>query len=504
MIAPVIPVLASTWLADLSRAASSSLISAIWQGAILAAVVAIVLRIVPEIPAAARFSIWLSVFALIAALPFLRVGPHAALVQPQPASGAWLTVDARWTLAIVAVWGIASLVRAVTLAAAALRVRRLWKRALPVDGLAPATVGTRHALVCASQDVDRPTVIGFFSPRILIPAWLLEKLTAAELEQVVLHEAGHLGRADDWMNLLQKIALVLFPLNPVLAWVERRLCFERELACDEKVVALLAHRERAATDYASCLATLAEYRLERCSLVRNLALALGALGRESELGRRVRRILRPSVKMRPWHTRLVMGGAMLSLLFAATELERCPQVVGFAAPAGATRLAASSAEPISLLPGYRAVSARMNLPQPHAVESHGDAPPQLTGSRVDHAVAHNSPHDTMSPQPHAIRTIARPAHHEAAPQLAEVREPGMVVTRWTITEWPGGNEVRVVQTSAAMTRTALPAQSHNVIDRRSSAPREDTASAAKGIQSSEAIAPYAAVPVPGGWLVFQL
>ncbi len=92
-------------------------------------------------------------------------------------------------------------------------------------------VGSRRAELCVSDEVDRPTVIGFFAPKILIPTWLVEKLTATELEQIVLHEAGHLGRADDWMNLLQKIALVVFPLNPALAWVERRLCFERELAC---------------------------------------------------------------------------------------------------------------------------------------------------------------------------------------------------------------------------------------------------------------------------------
>ncbi len=143
--------------------------------------------------------------------------------------------------------------------------------------------GSRHAELCVSDEVDRPTVIGFFAPKILIPTWLVEKLTAEELEQIVLHEAGHLSRADDWMNLLQKIALVVFPLNPALAWVERRLCFERELACDERVLEATG----APKAYAACLASLAEHRLGR----RGLALALGALGRESELGQRVRRIL---------------------------------------------------------------------------------------------------------------------------------------------------------------------------------------------------------------------
>jgi beta-lactamase regulating signal transducer with metallopeptidase domain len=66
-------------------------------------------------------------------------------------------------------------------------------------------------------------VFGFLHPRILIPPALLERLTSPELQQVVLHEMEHLRRRDDWTNLLQKMGLVLFPLNPVLLWVERRL-----------------------------------------------------------------------------------------------------------------------------------------------------------------------------------------------------------------------------------------------------------------------------------------
>ncbi len=198
-----------------------------------------------------------------------------------------------------------------------------------MDGAPGILRGTRRAELCVSDEVDRPTVIGFFAPKILIPTWLLEKLTPAELEQIVLHEASHLGRADDWMNLLQKIALVIFPLNPALAWVEQRLCFERELAVDECVLGAFAGKSGAATAYASCLVTVAGHRLGR----RGLALALGALGRESELGRRVGRILRRGEMMRPTHARLVMGGALMLLLGASVELERCPQLVGFAAGA---------------------------------------------------------------------------------------------------------------------------------------------------------------------------
>ena len=91
-------------------------------------------------------------------------------------------------------------------------------------------LGRRAAALCVSDEVDRPSVVGFFAPRILVPAALLERLSADELRQIVLHEMEHLRRGDDWTNLLQKLSLVVFPLNPALIWIERQLCVERELA----------------------------------------------------------------------------------------------------------------------------------------------------------------------------------------------------------------------------------------------------------------------------------
>jgi hypothetical protein len=197
---------------------------------------------------------------------------------------------------------------------------------VPVDaearyGGALSLAGIRGAQLCTSVDVDRPSVIGFFSPRILIPEVLFDRLTTAELEQIVLHEVGHLRRADDWINLLQKLSLVLVPLNPVLMWIERRLCFERELACDDDVLQLT----KAPKAYATCLTNLAEHRLGR----RATSLSLGAWERQSELARRVHRILRRGEGMSRMQARVVLGILVVVLLGGAAELSQCPQVVSF-------------------------------------------------------------------------------------------------------------------------------------------------------------------------------
>ena len=305
-----------------SRLVANSFVSGIWQGVVLAAGVGICLRLVPRTTAAVRFAIWTAVFAVLAVLPLVHVyglraggvaAGHAAVVR----------VDARWSFAIAALWLAVSLVRGVKLAMSAVRLHRIWKRAVPVGGYEAmlSAAGVRGIELCTSKDVDRPSVIGFFSPRILVPEGLFTELPVAELEQVVLHEAGHLRRRDDWMNLLQKVGLVLVPLNPVLMWIERRLCLERELACDEDVLRLT----KAPKAYATCLANLAEHRLGR----RAAALSLGAWEKRSELARRVHSILRGGEGMGRTQSRVVMGVVVMGLLGGAAELARCPQLVAF-------------------------------------------------------------------------------------------------------------------------------------------------------------------------------
>jgi hypothetical protein len=198
-------------------------------------------------------------------------------------------------------------------------------------------------------------VIGFFRPRILFPAWLLERLSPAELEQVILHEAEHLRRRDDWTNLIQKLALVLFPLNPALIWIERQLCHEREMACDDAVVRVTG-KPRA---YAACLTSLAERGLER----RREALSLGAWRRRPELVGRVHRLLKQGSQLHPAAARALLAVVSGGLVLGSVEFSRAPQLVAFVAPV----IAQSSVPDLvhkdgRAVPGFRAVNAVAHMP----------------------------------------------------------------------------------------------------------------------------------------------
>jgi hypothetical protein len=122
-------------------------------------------------------------------------------------------------------------------------------------------------------------------------------------------------------------------LNPALAWMERRLCREREMACDEGVV----QRTQAPRTYAACLTSLAERglqhrELQRRELLRRAqALSLGALGRRPELVSRVDSILRRKKALHPLAAGALVGMVGCGLLVGAVELSRSPQLVAFVA-----------------------------------------------------------------------------------------------------------------------------------------------------------------------------
>ncbi len=357
------------FFSHISAQATGALVSAVWQGALLAALVGISLRFFPRLSAAARSIIWLNVFILLAFLhlvPFVagnQAGPRRALHAVQ--------LDLRWSLAVAGFWLALSIYRAGQLVVSGIHLRALAGRATAIEveanleSLLHAPFNRRVRL-CASDEVARPSVLGFFRPRILVPPALLEALSPQELRQVVIHEMEHLRRGDDWTNLLQKLALVLFPLNPALLWVERRLCAERELACDDRVLQAGSGRKA----YALCLTHLAEFSLMR----RGFSLVLGAWERRPELVRRVQRILTQPSRTMGRKPALAVCGTLLAGVFGCTlTLAHAPQLVSFVPYGGSTQRAAQQDQALPQLDpvalgaalGGRPHMVKAVMPEPH-------------------------------------------------------------------------------------------------------------------------------------------
>jgi len=185
----------------------------------------------------------------------------------------------------------------------------------------------RGVQLLSSEDLRVPTAIGFFRPAVIVPAWALRELSATELNAVVLHELAHLRRWDDWTNLAQKTLGAVFFFHPAVWFVENRLSLEREMACDDLVLAQTADPR----GYAECLVSLAEKNLVR----RGIALAQAAVGRMQQTSRRVLQILdsrRPkSVKVWQPAPLVVAGFSVVCLVSAA----HAPKLVGFGGAATA-------------------------------------------------------------------------------------------------------------------------------------------------------------------------
>src|SRR5450756_1182325 len=302
------------FVTPISALAASALVAAVWQGILLATCVALALRFCSGFTASALSYFWMSVMLVLAFLPFGSL--PARHIGGVATASSHFTVDARWSVLLAAVWALLSLIRVTQVLHSARYMRQIARRATllrvgeDLQKLLTVAGSKSPTPLCSSTDIERPVLVGFFSPRIHIPASLHPKLSSAQPEQPALHEMEHLRRRDNWTNLFQKIGTALLPLNPALLWVERRICFERELACDDGVVQIT----RSGKAYATCLANLAEHRLTN----RSLSLALGAWERRSELAKRIYRILERSGR-RPTgliRSRIATTGLLLAVLGA--------------------------------------------------------------------------------------------------------------------------------------------------------------------------------------------
>ncbi|HTB96808.1 MAG TPA: M56 family metallopeptidase [Terracidiphilus sp.] len=488
-------------------------VASLWQGTAFAAALALCFRVAPRITAAQRFAVWFAGFGVLAALPFLpALALRFAINSTATSTGlgtasphAWLELDLHWSLLIAALWLAASTYRAADLLFHAVRIRTLWHSASLVDAPAELTLAaSRQFDVCSTQLLDRPSVIGFFAPRILIPHWLVARLTSGELRQIVLHEAEHLRRRDDWTNLLQKLCLVVFPLNPALWWIDRRLAKEREMACDEGVVRIT----RAPRAYAACLASLAERGLNH----RQTALSLGAWQRRSELVVRVQSLLRSRPTLNPLAARAVLATVAIGLLGVTFELARCPQLVGFAstpspsstaalaslpAPAGPIDAVytAAPARPAALA-HFRAISAVAQLPVTNTRQPLGRRPGE------HRTIAHPSTPAIAPPQ--SVRTENLLARSAPAPASHDA-EQWIVFTEWEQVETAPSHSQAIADYD-----TRQPADAAGQAGTSSASPQQPLPTRSTRVTRlifhvvpSSSNQPTA-IPFANGWIVIQL
>jgi beta-lactamase regulating signal transducer with metallopeptidase domain/protocatechuate 3,4-dioxygenase beta subunit len=151
-------------------------------------------------------------------------------------------------LAVLAmlVWAAGSGYLALRLLHGARRVRRLHSRMSPLDSsewgaelecVARTLSLARLPGIFVSPDVRSPLVAGLLPPRVVLPAALVERGERGRVLAALVHECAHVARRDPWVNLLQRVAAVLFWPHPLIHLLNRRLDHAREQVCDNHVLA---------------------------------------------------------------------------------------------------------------------------------------------------------------------------------------------------------------------------------------------------------------------------
>lgn len=102
---------------------------------------------------------------------------------------------------------------------------------------AEAEIGvSRRVRLVRSREVVVPMTFGTRTPTILLPA-IADLWSADRRRAVLLHEVAHVARYDCFTQALALAACAAYWPHPGVWWVARRLRVERELACDDCVLA---------------------------------------------------------------------------------------------------------------------------------------------------------------------------------------------------------------------------------------------------------------------------
>lgn len=208
-----------------------------------------------------------------------------------------------WVALLAAVWFAGFAFAVIRWLRHWLYLRRIVRVATPVAIQAPMPVKSSPALL-------EPGLVGAFHPVLLLPEGVAGQLSAGELEAVVAHEVCHWRRRDNLTAALHMLVEAIFWFYPLVWWLETRLIAEREVACDEAVIA--AGRDPD---------TYAESILKVCRLYVHSPLPCAAGVSGADLKQRMEKIMEnQSILRLSAVKKAVLAGSALSVLIAPITL----------------------------------------------------------------------------------------------------------------------------------------------------------------------------------------
>ena len=328
----------------LAQAIGWALLHLLWQGVLVAAILAATLALLSKQSANARYLASCGALALLVVLGAATAyrsyegsgalgvgsGSEIALISPlasasnttieltnsdtpSPTPHPLITFTKSHLPQIVLVWLTGVLLLSVRLLFGWLRAHSIakknaaeaapeWQRS--ARRLAQALKLNRAVQLLESAAVEVPTVIGWLRPVVLLPATSLTGLSTEQMEMILAHELAHIRRNDFFVNLMQAVVETLLFYHPAVWWISNRIRVEREHCCDDVAVAVSGKP----LVYARALTRLEELRIED-------AQAFLAANGGSLMGR-IRRLAGARAESPNAPSRFVAGAALLTVLLA--------------------------------------------------------------------------------------------------------------------------------------------------------------------------------------------
>lgn len=304
----------------LLHALSWTLVHSLWQGAIIAFLAGILFFGTGNLNARIRYNLLFGLMILFVGMAsltfgaewgeyeekskespeliseFRHEGANVLKVFAEPATfhldknQSWIQLFERYKGLLLFVWILVLLFKSIKMAldiAYVYRIRIIRTKSLEpswnlrLQALSQRLGITQKVGLLESGIIPGPASLGFFRPLILLPIGLVNHLTVAEVEAILLHELAHIRRSDYLVNVLQRVLENVFFFNPALLWLSYRIREERENCCDDLALQVLQDEKL----YAQTLLRFQEYQW----LEPQYAQAFG--GNKMPLLARIKRIL---------------------------------------------------------------------------------------------------------------------------------------------------------------------------------------------------------------------
>jgi beta-lactamase regulating signal transducer with metallopeptidase domain len=305
-----------------------------WQGVALAVSLSLALHLLPRVNAATRYVLWWGAFAALIflgwqSLPSFVAAPFTSAAAAGASSRSLVTIQVQPLPSAVL-----SLIGMLWVSVALFRLLRIFPELNALYRLKDECVsfphrvedqlplwlekGGRRARLALCDRLPGPAVLGLHAPCIAMPSSLIRELSAGDLDQIILHEDGHIQRRDDWMRLFQALLEAAMWMHPATLLIGRELNLEREVACDDWVIA----RTGSPKDYARCLSRVAEHRRSR--ITPDFVQAL--FGGKRDLFRRLDRLLDTRRNVGRRASLFVAAAGVLVIAASAVQLGAFPIV----------------------------------------------------------------------------------------------------------------------------------------------------------------------------------